>query len=126
MSKAKTFANNYSHFVVLMLIFSLAMKDLTKALMLVSVIITSGLIMSALFYMINNLSIDHIQLGKYKIDFDQILWYTGLTLVVSSLSYLLVYLTTGTYNIQNTLIISVITMACITSITHLYSKHKNQ
>lgn len=126
MSKAKTFANNYSHFVVLMLIFSLAVKDLTKALMLVSVIITSGLIMSALFYMINNLSIDHIQLGKYKIDFDQILWYTGLTLVVSSLSYLLVYLTTGTYNIQNTLTISVITMACITSITHLYSKYKKQ
>lgn len=126
MNKAKTFANNYSHFVVLMLIFSLAIKDLTKALMLVAVIITGGLIVASIVYMINNLSIDHIQLGKYKIDFDQILWYTGLTLVVGSLSYLLVYLTTGTYNIQNTLIISVITMACITSITHLYSKQKKQ
>lgn len=107
-----------------MLIFSLAIKDLTKALMLVAVIITGALIVSAIVYMINNLSIDHIQLGKYKIDFDQILWYTGLTLVISSLSYLLVYLTTGTYNIQSTLVISVITIACITSITHLYSKYK--
>lgn len=126
MSKAKTFANNYSYFVVLMLIVSLAVKDLTNALMLVAVIITSGLIMSALFYMINNLNINPIKVSKHKIDFDQILWYTGLTLVVSSLSYLLVYLTTGTYNIQNTLIISVITMACITSITNLYSKYKKK
>lgn len=126
MSKAKTFANNYSYFVVLMLIVSLAVKDLTNALMLVAVIITSGLIMSALFYMINNLNINPIKVSKHKIDFDQILWYTGLTLVVSSLSYLLVYLTMGTYNIQNTLIISVITMACITSITNLYSKYKKK
>lgn len=126
MSKTKTFANNYSYFVVLMLIVSLAVKDLTNALMLVAVIITSGLIMSALFYMINNLNINPIKVSKHKIDFDQILWYTGLTLVVSSLSYLLVYLTTGTYNIQNTLIISVITMACITSITNLYSKYKKK
>lgn len=126
MSKAKTFASNYSYFVVLMLIVSLAMKDLTKALMLVAVIITSGLIMSALFYMINNLNINPIKVIKHKIDFDQILWYTGLTLVVSSLSYVLVYLLTGSYDIQKTLLISAIALSCIISIVHLYSKHKKQ
>lgn len=126
MSKVKTFANNYNHFVVLMLIVSLAMKDLTKALMLVAVIITSGLIMSVFFYMIDNLNISPIKVGKYKIDFDQILWCTGLTLVVSSLSYVLVYLVTGSYDIQKTLLISAIALSCITSIILLNPERKKQ